>query len=59
MRLSLSAIVAGALFATREPAWAKCSFDRVSVDTNPGFKITVNDDYKLLEDSVANVKYGL
>ncbi|KAJ1804299.1 hypothetical protein LPJ56_006764, partial [Coemansia sp. RSA 2599] len=27
--------------------------------TNPGFKITVNDDYKLLEDSVANVKYGL
>ncbi|KAJ2718860.1 hypothetical protein GGI07_005547 [Coemansia sp. Benny D115] len=38
---------------------AACSFDTVSVDTNPGFKITVNGDYKLLEDTVAQVSYGL
>ncbi|KAJ1644186.1 hypothetical protein LPJ64_004125 [Coemansia asiatica] len=59
MRASLFIIVAGALFATWEPVLAKCSFDQISVDTNPGFQITVNNDYKLLEDSKANVKYGL
>ncbi|KAJ2696662.1 hypothetical protein FB645_006143 [Coemansia sp. IMI 203386] len=59
MRANLFIAVAGALFATQGLVSAKCSFDQISVDTNPGFQITVNDDYKLLEDTIANVKYGL
>ncbi|KAJ1719689.1 hypothetical protein LPJ53_005585 [Coemansia erecta] len=57
--VSATALIALQLFGSGILVSAKCSFDEISVDTNPGFQITVNDDYKLVEDTSANVKYGL
>ncbi|KAJ1734357.1 hypothetical protein LPJ61_001107 [Coemansia biformis] len=36
-----------------------CGFDKVDLTTGPGFTITVNEDYKVLEDTAARIKYGL
>ncbi|KAJ2513319.1 hypothetical protein GGI11_004449 [Coemansia sp. RSA 2049] len=36
-----------------------CGFDTVDVTTSPGFTITVNDDYKVVEDAVGKTAYGL
>ncbi|KAJ1943599.1 hypothetical protein GGF37_002572 [Kickxella alabastrina] len=57
--VSATALVAMQFDSSNMFASAACNFDKISVDTNPGFQITVNDDYKLLEDTIANVKYGL
>ncbi|KAI8324562.1 hypothetical protein GQ54DRAFT_331631 [Martensiomyces pterosporus] len=38
---------------------ASCNFADVKLSTNPGFTISVNGDYKILEDTSAKVKYGL
>ncbi|KAJ2367389.1 hypothetical protein IW150_005681 [Coemansia sp. RSA 2607] len=57
--VSATALIALQLLGSGILVSAKCSFDKISVDTNPGFQITVNDDYKLVEDTLANVKYGL
>ncbi|KAJ1961087.1 hypothetical protein GGI12_003446 [Dipsacomyces acuminosporus] len=39
---------------------AGCSFSPLSISTNPGFKVLeTKDNYRLLEDTTAKVKYGL
>ncbi|PIA17870.1 hypothetical protein COEREDRAFT_80197 [Coemansia reversa NRRL 1564] len=52
-------IAAVALIHTANPVLAACGFDKVGLLTDPGFTITVNSNYKVLEDTAAKVKYGL
>ncbi|KAJ2798402.1 hypothetical protein H4R20_004836 [Coemansia guatemalensis] len=63
MRFSIAqaaATAAGvALIHSAKPVLGACSFDEVSLLTDPGFTITINSDYKVLEDTTAKVKYGL
>ncbi|KAJ2082514.1 hypothetical protein H4R24_001540 [Coemansia sp. RSA 988] len=48
-----------ALIRSVKPVLGACTFDEVSVLTDPGFTISINSDYKVLEDTTAKVKYGL
>ncbi|KAJ2842549.1 hypothetical protein IWW36_005866, partial [Coemansia brasiliensis] len=36
-----------------------CSFDEISLETNPGFTISIEKEYKVLEDTRSQIKYGL
>ncbi|KAJ2890415.1 hypothetical protein IWW38_004144, partial [Coemansia aciculifera] len=36
-----------------------CNFAKTTTATNPGFSIVVNDNYKILNDTTANIAYGL
>ncbi|KAI9503246.1 hypothetical protein BX070DRAFT_234946 [Coemansia spiralis] len=57
----VSAACAAAVALLHGPGLVRgaCNFDKIDVTTNPGFKITVSDDYKVLEDTSINTKYGL
>ncbi|KAJ2769842.1 hypothetical protein IWQ56_002394 [Coemansia nantahalensis] len=61
MRVSAAhgALAAAALAHGPALVLGHCGFDKVDLSTGPGFTITVNDEYKVLEDTVAHVKYGL
>ncbi|KAJ2343959.1 hypothetical protein GGF43_005572, partial [Coemansia sp. RSA 2618] len=58
MRYSVLATLV-ALIGGSNIALADCGFDEISLQTDPGFTITVDKEYKVLEDTVAKVKYGL
>ncbi|KAJ2708317.1 hypothetical protein H4R19_004811 [Coemansia spiralis] len=61
MRVSAAYGVAAVVALAHGPALGlgACGFDKVDLTTGPGFTITVNGDYKVLEDTVAHLKYGL
>ncbi|KAJ2816854.1 hypothetical protein GGI24_005595, partial [Coemansia furcata] len=40
-------------------ALGACNFDKTTTNTSPGFNIVVSDNYKILNDTTANVAYGL
>ncbi|KAJ1774689.1 hypothetical protein LPJ62_007047, partial [Coemansia sp. RSA 2167] len=60
MRFSALALsTAVALVGNLGIALGDCSFDEISLQTTPGFTITIDKEYKILEDTIAKVKYGL
>ncbi|KAJ1835999.1 hypothetical protein LPJ63_000627 [Coemansia sp. RSA 2711] len=60
MRRSLCvAVQAAVLICGAGVAAGDCGFDEISVVTSPGFTITVDSEYKVLEDQTAGIKYGL
>ncbi|KAJ2087270.1 hypothetical protein GGI09_006554 [Coemansia sp. S100] len=36
-----------------------CNFAKTTINTSPGFNIVVSDNYKILNDTTANIAYGL
>ncbi|KAJ2690315.1 hypothetical protein IWW39_000866 [Coemansia spiralis] len=36
-----------------------CNFAKTTISTSPGFNIVVSDNYKVLNDTTANIAYGL
>ncbi|KAJ2489788.1 hypothetical protein IWW37_003703 [Coemansia sp. RSA 2050] len=36
-----------------------CNFAKTTINTSPGFDIVVSDNYKVLNDTTANIAYGL
>ncbi|KAJ1891351.1 hypothetical protein LPJ81_005759, partial [Coemansia sp. IMI 209127] len=60
-RHSIVSVAVGIALAANGPRMAQgsCGFDTISVTTSPGFTLTTNDDYKVLEDTAGNITYGL
>ncbi|KAJ1668847.1 hypothetical protein IW140_000087 [Coemansia sp. RSA 1813] len=57
--VSMASAAAMALVSGPRLVLGACGFDSIDVTTTPGFTLTTNDDYKVLEDTVAKTKYGL
>ncbi|KAJ2651275.1 hypothetical protein IWW40_001766 [Coemansia sp. RSA 1250] len=48
-----------ALIYNAQTVGGDCSFDEISVESSPGFTISIEKEYKVLEDTRSQMKYGL
>ncbi|KAJ1670045.1 hypothetical protein GGF38_001799, partial [Coemansia sp. RSA 25] len=57
--IAISAALAALLCCGPGIVLGACNFAKTTTSTNPGFNIIVSDNYKILNDTTANIAYGL
>ncbi|KAJ2332073.1 hypothetical protein GGI00_002957 [Coemansia sp. RSA 2681] len=57
--IAISAALAALLCCGPGIVLGACNFAKTTTSTNPGFSIVVSDNYKILNDTTANIAYGL